>query len=42
MKGWSALIGALGFVALLFALLSVLLLIFGGGSSSDLAFLWGT
>jgi len=40
-KGWSALIGALGFVALLFALLSVLLLIFGGGSSSDLAFLWG-
>lgn len=41
MKGWAALVGALGFVALLFALVAVLLLLFSGGSSGDMVFLWG-
>jgi ABC-type uncharacterized transport system involved in gliding motility auxiliary subunit len=40
-KGWSALVGALGFVALVFALLSVMLLVLGGGAASDLPWLWG-
>ncbi len=41
MRGWTALVGALGFTALLFALLSVLLLIFFGPGYADLLFLWG-
>lgn len=41
MRGWSALLGALGFVALLFALLSLLLLVLGGAAASDLPWLWG-
>lgn len=41
MRGWAALVGALGFVALLFALVAVLLLLFSGASSGDLLFLWG-
>jgi ABC-type uncharacterized transport system involved in gliding motility auxiliary subunit len=40
-KGWSALLGALGFVALLFAVIAVLLLVLGGGAASDLPWLWG-
>jgi ABC-type uncharacterized transport system involved in gliding motility auxiliary subunit len=40
-RGWSALLGALGFVALLFALLSLLLLVLGGAAASDLPWLWG-
>ena len=42
MRGWAALIGALGFVALLFAVLALLLGLFQGGwGATDLLFLWG-
>jgi ABC-type uncharacterized transport system involved in gliding motility auxiliary subunit len=40
-RGWAALVGALGLVALLFALLSVLLLVFSGGAATDLVWMWG-
>jgi len=41
-RGWAALVGALGLVALLFAVLALLLGLFQGGwGATDLLFLWG-
>jgi len=40
-SGWSALLGALGLVALLFGLLSLLVLLLAGGQEADLLWVWG-
>lgn len=41
MSGWSALLGALGLVALGFSLLSLLVLLVAGGREADLLWVWG-